>query len=205
MTCDAVRDRLDEWLDGRLAGPPAAELEAHLAGCAECRIDVDAARAVRPAAAHLPRAIQPERDLWAGIAGRLRPRGRRELVLPTWALAAAALLLIIASSGVTVALLRARAAPAASTLPAGFAAAEARAVATADRLTRAYRRSGAALAPATREVIDRNLAVIDRALAESRAALERDPHNAALGALVLAAWQRKIEFLERVGSLDRET
>jgi hypothetical protein len=204
MTCDRVRDRLDVWIDGRVDSSEHALIDAHVEGCADCRLDVEAARAVRPAARGLPRAIPPERDLWAGIEGRLRPVGRGRVALPAWLLAAAAVLLIASSSAVTVALLRSGRTSAGS-LPAGFAVAEAQAVQTADHLSAEYQRARNALAPSTREVIERNLAVIDRALAEARAALAGDPGNPNLLPLVLAAWQRKIEFLERVSGIERET
>ena len=203
-TCNAVRDRLDDWLDGRLDGSEHAWIDAHIEACGECRLDVEAARAVRPAAMGLPRTIPPERDLWVGIEGRLRPGARGRVALPAWLLAAAAVLLVVASSAVTVALLRSGSGSS-ERLPVGFSVAEARAVEAADRLAAEYRRGREALAPSTREVIDRNLAVIDRALAEARAALASDPGNPNLVPMVLAAWQRKIEFLERVSAIERET
>jgi predicted anti-sigma-YlaC factor YlaD len=42
MSCQTVRDQFDHRLDGRLSGPERGALEAHLAGCADCRREWDA-------------------------------------------------------------------------------------------------------------------------------------------------------------------
>jgi hypothetical protein len=54
------------------------------------------------------------------------------------------------------------------------------------------------LAPETREVVDRNLAVIDGAIGEIRAALRKDPGNAELLRQLDSVHRRKIEVLQRV-------
>lgn len=50
---------------------------------------------------------------------------------------------------------------------------------------------------ATVRVIEDNLAVIDRALAEARAAIERDPANAFLKNAMAANMRRKLDLLRR--------
>ena len=48
MACRTYEHRLHEledYLDGRLAGPALDSLTAHLAQCADCRADVEAASA----------------------------------------------------------------------------------------------------------------------------------------------------------------
>lgn len=57
------------------------------------------------------------------------------------------------------------------------------------------------LAPQTVQILERNLAVIDRAIAESRAALERDPTNRLLSRLILSAYEQKVELLRRANAL----
>ena len=52
------------------------------------------------------------------------------------------------------------------------------------------------LRPETVALLERNLAVIDAAIAESRAALARDPANADLRRLLAAASRHKVELLE---------
>ena len=68
MTCRELDLRLDDWLDGALAGDAAREVEAHLAGCAACRERERQLRQLLAHAAALPRSVAPPRDLWPGIA-----------------------------------------------------------------------------------------------------------------------------------------
>jgi anti-sigma factor RsiW len=203
MNCAEVRDRLDAFHRGEGDAPERAAIAAHLAECGECRLDVEAAWALGPLVAALPRAIAPETDLWDGIASRIGPRRPGRVTVPVWVLIAASVVLVGATSVVTRTVWRTpTAAPA---LPPGFTNAEARYLATAFELSQVYLKARDALAPETRAVIDRNLAVIERALIEAREALERDPANTTLEALVLASYRRKIEFLERASTLDRES
>jgi predicted anti-sigma-YlaC factor YlaD len=209
MTCADLRDRLDAQRDGAPFAALPAELAAHLDQCAECRADWEASRSQSPLVAGLPRELAPGRDLWSGISARLRPRRRPgRITLPVWALVAASLLLVAGSAVVTRGLLRwGESVPGGEgdLLPVRFAEAEAGYRAEVVELTRVYDQARERLAPATREVIERNLAVIEAALRESRLALERDPTNASLETLVHAAYRRKIEFLERASVIDRES
>ncbi len=72
-TMDAAR--LSEYVDGELAAPARNEVERHLRGCADCPGIVDEMRAIRSAAAGLPREIEPPRDLWSGIESRIEGSG----------------------------------------------------------------------------------------------------------------------------------
>lgn len=47
--CDRVRDRIDPYLDQDLAPAETREVEAHLAGCPDCRAELDLARRLRAA------------------------------------------------------------------------------------------------------------------------------------------------------------
>jgi len=193
--CDELRDRLDAYLAGELAEIERRELEGHLAECEECAEDLAAARAIAPAAAALPKRL-PAPDLWPGIERRIRSRGK--ITLPVWGLAAAAVLLLALGatlSRITLPSDRTEVARAGS-----FVEAESRYRDLAAALAADYRTAEPALAPETRRVVEANLEVIERALAETRRALSSDPRNRALEQMVLAAYQRKIEFLERVSS-----
>ncbi len=77
MSCqnENLRARLDDWIDGLLAPAHAAEVAQHLEQCADCRRDAEALRALLRGAAALPPALEPARDLWDGIAVRLRDDG----------------------------------------------------------------------------------------------------------------------------------
>ena len=39
MSCKAIREQFDERLDGRLAQPQQAAFDAHVATCADCRLE----------------------------------------------------------------------------------------------------------------------------------------------------------------------
>ena len=215
MTCQEFRARLDAYGRGTLPAAESAALEAHLEACSACVAFVEAAEPRLGPAAELPRSMPPAGDLWPSIHARLTPRqtagqgrGRGRIAVPGWWLAAAAVLLVAFGSGVTALLLR--------RAPGGSVVAAAR---PPDRLTAfetqysnasadlsaALERARARLAPETVATIQRNLATIDSALAESRRALARDPANAALEQLVVAAWRQKLDFLRRATALSTES
>lgn len=199
MNCDLMRDRFDGYLAGTLDRAEREAVDRHLAGCAECRSDLESSRFLTARTAGLRREIAPTTDLWTGIAPRLRP-ATRQLAIPAWRLVAAAIVLMAATSALTIALLRREQVPVG-----GFASTEARYSQAALELGELYLQARDSLAPETRAVLERNLAVIERALAEARDALRADPANRMLESMVVAAYQRKIAFLERVAALDRET
>lgn len=57
------------------------------------------------------------------------------------------------------------------------------------------------LDPATVRILEKNLAVIDRAIRESRRALELDPGNPFLERHLDRAWERKVEYLRDAASV----
>jgi hypothetical protein len=50
-------------------------------------------------------------------------------------------------------------------------------------------------------VVEENLRIIDRAIAESRAALEADPNNVDLTHMLGGTYQQKIEMLQHAAQL----
>ena len=222
MRCDDVRNRLDEYLDGVLAATERAAVTDHLGGCSACRAEERALRRVVDAARSLPLEVAPARDLWPWIERRIGEstvrRGRfgwrgddeaggRRL------LAAAAVL--IAALGAVVGLLvvresgRGPAAPGVgepSTVslavePAAVQSTAANFARARAELRTALEARRADLSPATREVVDRNLAVIEQAAAEIEAAVENDPGNQHLRGLLLAVYRQEIELLLRAAKL----
>jgi len=222
MTCDEVRERLDDFVDAALAPADARAVTEHLAGCASCRAVADGLHRLLGDARELPREVAPARDLWPAIERRIAGGVLREGRFVWWSpgvpggrrlLAAAAL--IVATLGAVVGLLVVResrrgAAPTVGELPvaaesAGTLAGDA---AAAEQFTRARAELRAALegrraelSPATIEVIDRNLAVIERAAAEIEAAMANDPGNQTLRGLLLAVYRQEIELLLRAAKL----
>jgi anti-sigma factor RsiW len=150
---------------------------------------------------------EPERVHVISIAdARRRP--------PRWTgmmgLIAASVALIALSSAVTLVLVRG-----AGTDPGAFATAgagsttaadgvalvawepvEREIVSTVEELQLALSLQRERLAPETVAVLERNLAIIDRAIGEARAALEADPANQDLSFLLMNVYQSKVELLQ---------
>jgi anti-sigma factor RsiW len=220
MTCEQVRDRLDEYVDGDLTEAEFQEMELHLDGCAPCRAEERQLRALIAQAAALPEEIQPAADLWPDLAARLRgPEGLRLVPrtgLARWmgpmSVAAAAAVVVALSAalwtrgsmpagvpGATPAVVRPVALGASSEL---LDSEREYARATAD-LMAAIEAQKESLAPETRAVLDANLKTIDDALAQVRAALIKDPGNSQLAHLLTSTHQKKVDALKRVVRLNR--
>jgi len=209
MTCNELRARIDDYGRGTLSAADVAALEKHLDTCASCEAFLSEVES-RPAEVQaLPKSVEPASDLWPGIHARLAPRGkgrgRGRIAMPGWMLAAAAVLLIAVTSGITALLLRTPQKPAAPMPLSTVSPLEAQYASAASELSAELERARGRLAPATVRIIERNLAVIDSALAESRRALAQDPSNATLERLVIAAWRQKMDFLRRATALSGES
>jgi hypothetical protein len=202
MICAELREHLAAYAQGTLAPADAAALEEHLTGCAACSALLEQLEPPTEGASALAKSIEPDTDLWPGIEARLTPFRGTRVTLPSWALAAAAVVLIALSSAVTALLLRPRPAPTVAVAPAvTVSPLEAQYATAASELSAELARARTRLSPATLAVIEKNLAVIDSALAESRRALAGDPGNAVLERLVIATWQQKMDFLRRATAL----
>ncbi len=205
MNCDEMRELVDRHVAGTLAPDRREAADRHLAGCAECRADLDAARALAPTLAGLPRTIEPPDDLWPDIRSRLSVRPARQLSrgrIAALALAAA-VVLMAGSSAVTLWLTHDHsqemtAAPSPTVIEAGYVDASA-------QLLRALAAERDKLSPATVATLQRNLAVIDAAIAESRAALAADPGNHDLAALLWAGYRQKVALLQQVTRIAERT
>lgn len=211
--------RLSEYLDGGLTPGERAELEAHLAGCTECARTLEELRAVVTEADRLPQ-LPPERDLWPGIEDRLTPRDaaradaepvipihrRRVAVTVPQLMAAAVALILFSASAVWLAVGGAgepgpgpvaSAAPEARVTTVAFTGAD-QAIAV---LEEEYRSRRDALDPETIQVVERNLAIIDQAIAEARAALTADPSSEYLSTHLAVAMRQKMDLLRRAATI----
>jgi hypothetical protein len=167
------------------------------------------------AARGLATEISPEHDLWPGIAAAIsQPRRARRS--PMWAQAAAAVLLIGASSLLTYVAVRNEASDAPPQVvevatPMGLTF-ERAAFGGTDTLASVYGRAGgnvestldrelASLSPEAREDVQRNLAVIRQAISEIAAALEKEPDNVFLQDLLVEAYGNEFAMMNRVGSM----
>ncbi|PYO97131.1 MAG: hypothetical protein DMD60_08005 [Gemmatimonadetes bacterium] len=199
MMCPHMDAQLNEFVEGTLAARDRASVEAHLAECAGCRAAVAELRSLAAAAATLPKSIEPGRDLWAAIATRLRPRATWNVQRVWWRGALAAAAVFVIAFGIY------RLLPPSAALYRSAGRGWVGVQADFDRATNELGLILAAergrLRPETVAVLERNLAVIDAAIAESRAALARDPANAELRRLFAAASRQKVELLQWVTRL----
>jgi hypothetical protein len=223
MNCDRYADAIAELVDGTLTGDGRRALEAHLDGCAACRTLVSDLQQIRRVAGTLEPLDAPP-AVWARVSGEIAraPRtrvGLRALVFqPQWLAAAAA---VVAAAGVTAALLL-RGAPGPSPVipaPAGPATPVAEAgnvpvddivqrvegelkqaeqhyqAALAD-LDRIAASGNSALDPKVTAALRQNVALVDKAIADSRAALAEEPGNVPARESLFDALRRKVSLLQ---------
>ena len=208
MTCQDMAPLIDALADGSLPAADRARVEAHLDSCPSCRADLDGLQRVMGATAALPRAREPRRDLWESVVARLddppaEAAPKLPAARPWWQrpapLAAAAVALIVLSSGITALLLSPLALPPAVAvtrdLPASVAEMEAEFLHAAADLQAAL--ETLPLEPAMRDRLAGLLLVVDEAIRESRAALTGTPDDASLRDLLWTAHRRKLDLPPR--------
>lgn len=218
MNCQRVDELQDGYLEGTLAPGEAALVEVHLGACPACREACRRLREVLDRAAALPREIEPESDLWPGIARRieqgklvaLQPSRPRVSNTRSWLVQAAAAVLLVAATATLTWRLTSR--PLQAPPPTGldatggvvfssYQAAEPQYEAAIAALMAEFQRQRGRLSPVTVAEVERNLKIIDTALEEAKSALQRDPSNAGLGFLVAGMQQRKRGLLEQANRL----
>jgi hypothetical protein len=214
-----LTERLSAYVDGELDDEARAAAEVHLTVCAECRSAVQDLRRV----VSLARALDdrpPAQDLWPAIAERIGAAPRADIVplasrrrrfafsMPQLAAAGIALsLLSAATAGTAVRFL----APAA---PASVAAAPATLVRNVSDPSAPYddairelegllsaRRGD--LDSTTVHTVEMSLHVIDLAISQARAAVERDPNNVYLNGHLQSTLDRKLDLLRRAAMLPK--
>ena len=244
MECTRYRESIQDLIDGTIGPIRRAELERHLAGCADCRALVADLETIRDAAASLD-PLEPPARVWLQIAGRLRQEGRvaappappcGDAAAPALLAIAAALILAVGAS--IVMLLpacrtgavphqlqaaaatrpgpgqRARRTPPSKMLRAssGWPSST-----TRTRLRNWNRRHGSIRhggrtatgdrrrsIPQTAAMLQKNLHVIDQAIAESRAALRTEPLSAPARDSLFDALKRKVALLQDTIALMNE-
>ncbi len=216
---DQWTTRLSAYLDGELSVVECADLERHLESCDECRTDLKQLRAVVGWAAGYE-GSEPANDVWprvaAGIAGRpsgvvdlgmrRRPQRRIRFTIPQTLVAAVALA-VVGAGGWWLAratapnqmatVIDVSATDAAATVTATIEVAQKYGPAIAD-LERVLLQEQDVLDSTTVRVLQQQLAIIDRALAEAREALARDPASEFLADHYAAMMKRKLNVLRAV-------
>lgn len=213
---DAWNDRLSEYLDDELDPGEKTELERHVAGCARCRTDLDALRAVIARAQTL-RDLPPSSDLWPGVAERIgaasspadtRTPRRVSFTMPQ--LVAAALALMVLSGGMVW---LARLGGTRTDFPPVAADTEVvRPASVADPtheqaiadLQQALEAGRSRLDPRTRQALEADLRAADVAIAQCRDALAAYPANVYFAACLTGARERKLALLrDAIAAIDR--
>jgi len=228
MACERYLNSIHEAVDGTLGSIRRTELEMHLADCADCRALLKDLERIHDAAAALPSLDPPDR-VWLQIAGRLRQEGRIHDAAPApsshrpyvWLGLAAAL--VLAAAGSLLLISRQPAAPPAQVAatpppPAGNTAPRKsvesvvsevesaqqgfeNAIAELEKVKKANQ---SALDPGTSAVVDKNLEIINQAIAENRAAVKAEPASVAARTTLFEALRQKVSLLEDTISLINE-
>ena len=221
MNTHPTEQDLYDYTDGTLEAARAPLVARHLEQCDTCRLAAVRQRALLQQISALPREIAPPPAVLREIQRALRADGAAVAPVPArrvrardWSvarLAAAAVLLVALSSAVTALLVLRYAAPAGVVREDVSAPAPAGAVVALNALEDSYMNSIAeleralreyehVLAPETVRLIRTNLDVVDRALADARAALREDPADATLVDLLRANYERKRDVLRSASS-----
>ena len=228
LQCDAFDALLPDYLERSLDAASMAAVRLHLATCERCASLVRDLDDIRARAAELP-LLTPSRDLWPDIASRLATgvvslderrasiASRRRHWLINGAAAAA---LIVATATATITGLRMKErwdglkkdttlVGTTIQVPYRLAAEKVPATLTYEReidgLRTIVRDRRSQLDPKTLAVIEKNLSVIDSAIAESRAALLKDSSSAFLVDQLDHALDTKLTLLRTVALLPART
>ena len=198
MMCPDMEATLNEYVDSTLAVLQREAVDEHLAQCTGCCDALAELRRLVAGARQLPPSITPPRDFWPVIGRRIGQRATWNLQRVWWrgALAAAAVLVIALGLYRLLPPSTAHYRPAGEW--AGWAAVQADFDRASDDLSHIFAAERGRLRPETVAVLERNLAVIDVAIGESRAALAREPANAELRRFFAAASRQKVELLRWV-------
>ncbi len=223
---DRWTDRLSDYLDDELEPSERQELEGHLASCSECADALEGLRRV-VARAQALEDRPPASDLWPGIAQRIgassdpvveleahRRRvaaSRRRFAFSVPQLVAASIALMVLSGGTAWVLsgsasgrageaaLATDARPVAATPSTRFAGSDYDAAVSELQGILAERRD--LLDAETVRVLEDNLLIIDRAIAQARRALELDPASTYLNEHLVTTMQQKLEFLRQAARM----
>jgi anti-sigma factor ChrR (cupin superfamily) len=218
---------LNDYVDGTLGAQERTEVEAHVASCAVCRSLVDDLRDITRSAASLEQREPPARA-WArieraieleGEGARWRGPFRPAIAAPkaprhlAW-LAAAAAIIIAAVVGLRYA--PSRATPASNapggsavnvtsqTIEAELRAAEEHYDKAIKGLEQIANSEKGALDTQTAATLQKNLAVIDQAISESRAAVRMQPTNEPAQQSLLENFKAKLALLQDTVALINE-
>ncbi|HMG00629.1 MAG TPA: zf-HC2 domain-containing protein [Gemmatimonadaceae bacterium] len=225
MTHDVIRHLLDDYVTGELTDDARAPVADHVATCAICAAEVESLNGIIARAADLPKSIDPPAEAWSNIRAAIE-RDKEAVTAHRvsagvwrrpYMLAAAAVLLVILSSGATAIYMSGRTSGADSSRSAsnnvGNAATPASLVAFTIEENNYLRnvavlqdlldQQEASLAPETVAQLKASLRTIDEAILEARNALARDPANKMLIEMLSGTYRQKVDLLRRTAEMTR--
>ncbi len=213
MSCETIRDRLLDYLDGELDLVLEEQVREHLGICLECRREWVVFRDLKAEAAKLRRAEAPVSDLWPDIESRLllESSTERRPLLGRWSfrvLAAAASLALVVGSALWIQdRLGGERIPASEVL----ALREIEFVARADQarvesgvmqmrkdLLGELDRRRDELELETWQAIAASLHELDQAIGEIHKALDAHPEDQQLNHLLAHRYRQELDFLRRI-------
>lgn len=222
MTCQEMNNQLDGYIAGELATEQQAAIKQHIADCADCRLELSLRRALIARARTLPRELPPQRQLWPAIANQINDKKIHPLYpanrawlrrWETWGLAAAACVAIIALvwgiwqgettryiSGHTGNQLPSIAPPMAEVPPRQQVAIGPNPAYKKVRqhIQQTLQLNKQELSTETMSVIEKNMGVIDDAIAQINKALTEDPENPDLQLMLVATQRQAADLLETI-------
>jgi anti-sigma factor RsiW len=229
MSCPRARVDAGDYVDGGLTGSALTDFEAHLPACAECRATVVDLRSIRNAARTLEPQLPPP-QLWTRIAAAVETQARPSLLRrllgigagsnvwrPALAVAMMLALLVSATWLAWRQVARDGNPPAAAATATSASQAQAlqsvesemklaeehytKAITSLEQITRS---DNGSLDGQTAAVLQDNLTVIDRAIGESRAALQKEPASDLAQDSLFDALRSKVSLLQDTVSLINE-
>ena len=227
-SCHDVQSRLSEYIDGTAAGDDRAAIASHLDTCAACRsVAQDLEHIRRTARALGP--IAPPDHLWLEVAGQIRlasaateaPAPHTRPHREAWQGMGLAAALVVITLGAYFVVRERPAQPGAAAVDAssGGNAAAAGSVEGIEQelkiaeehydnaigqLEAIVKGNDSSIDPVTAAVLQKNLPVMDQAIAESRAALTGSPTNQAARASLFEALRQKVSVLQDTVALMNE-
>jgi len=209
--------------DGTMDDERRAVVAAHLASCWNCKSDVAHLTKAMPSLRHVPEPSAPLDDLWSEIHERIErgkvvslgkeppestpaPAAQKKKFSWLWlapiGVAAAVVIALFALPGKrgaedhqTTAMVADTGATLVSVVDSSYAY-EREAQVLLDKLEL----QRALLRPEAAETLDRDLHVVDVAIAELKDAVTRDPANPALRQLLAASYRQKVDLLKRASN-----
>lgn len=205
---------LNDYADGSLPISQQRVVESHISSCRSCREFVEAVRQLRTAVRTLP-PLTPPRHVWTRLERTLRASGATRTSTRWQWLAAAAALLVAVLGGMKLADLRrpsppapalavANDAPTAQSVAAELQQAEQHyqnAIAGLEQIANSEKGS---LDPQIASTLEKNLAVVDQAISESRAALKAQPSSEPAQVSLLESFKAKVDLLQDTVGLINE-